>query len=173
MTSRAHRRQFLATVAAGLVLAPVAAWLARPAPRAQMMSRRSFAVEKSDEEWSAALTPEQYEVLRDHGTEAPFTSPLNHETREGLFRCAGCGEPLFDAATKFDSGTGWPSFWDPRQGAVGTMVDHSWFMVRTEVHCARCGGHLGHVFPDGPKPTGLRYCINGLALRFEPTTGRT
>ena len=119
-------------------------------------------------EWRAKLTPEQFRVLRGHGTERAGSSKLNAEKRPGRFRCAGCGAPLFDAATKFDSGTGWPSFWAPLDDAVGTSTDRSFFMARTEVHCARCGGHLGHVFPDGPEPTGLRYCMNGVAMRFEP-----
>jgi peptide-methionine (R)-S-oxide reductase len=123
---------------------------------------------KSDDDWKNELSPEQYRVLRQHGTERAGSSPLNAEHREGTFRCAACGEPLFDSHTKFDSGTGWPSFYAPRSGAVGTAEDGSHFMTRTEVHCARCGGHLGHVFPDGPQPTGLRYCMNGVALDFEP-----
>jgi peptide-methionine (R)-S-oxide reductase len=114
------------------------------------------------------LSPEQYKVLRDHGTERAFTSPLNAEKRQGTFVCAGCGQPLFASDTKFESGTGWPSFFKPLDGAVGTTTDRSWFMVRTEVHCSRCGGHLGHVFPDGPRPTGERYCMNGVAMKFEP-----
>ncbi len=124
--------------------------------------------ERTDEEWAAALTPEQFHVLRQHGTERPGTSPLNAEKRPGTFKCAGCGQPLFDAATKYESCSGWPSFFAPIEGAVGTSEDRSHFMVRTEVHCSRCGGHLGHVFPDGPKPTGLRFCTNGVALAFEP-----
>ena len=125
-------------------------------------------IEKSDEEWRRELTPEQYQVLRQHGTERAGTSPLNKEHREGMFRCAGCGEPLFDSHTKFESGSGWPSFFKPLEGAVGTTEDRSHSMQRTEVHCAKCGGHLGHVFPDGPRPTGERYCMNGAALKFEP-----
>jgi peptide-methionine (R)-S-oxide reductase len=117
------------------------------------------------------LSPEQFRVLRGHGTERPGSSPLNAEKRPGTFLCAGCGEALFDAGTKFESGTGWPSFWAPIEGGVGTQTDRSLFMTRTEVHCARCGGHLGHVFPDGPKPTGQRYCMNGVAMRFEPKEG--
>ncbi len=122
----------------------------------------------TDEEWRARLTPEQYSVLRKHGTERPGTSPLDDEERPGLFKCAGCGTALFEAGTKFHSGSGWPSFFKPLEAAVDTTVDRSHFMVRTEVHCATCGGHLGHVFPDGPTPTGERYCINGVALVFEP-----
>ena len=123
---------------------------------------------KTEEDWRASLTPEQYRVLREHGTEPRGTSPLNHEKREGIFHCAGCGKPLFDASTKFESGTGWPSFWAPLRDAVGTTTDRSYGMTRVEVHCASCGGHLGHVFPDGPRPTGDRYCMNGLALTFQP-----
>jgi peptide-methionine (R)-S-oxide reductase len=114
------------------------------------------------------LTPEQYHVLREHGTEPRGSSSLNKEKRTGTFRCAGCGAPLFESDTKFESGTGWPSFYQPLQGAVATTTDRSHGMVRTEVHCAQCGGHLGHVFPDGPAPTGLRYCMNGVAMEFEP-----
>jgi peptide-methionine (R)-S-oxide reductase len=125
-------------------------------------------VAKNDQEWRETLTPEQFQVLRKHGTERPGTSPLNHEKRAGTFRCAGCGQPLFVSDTKFESGTGWPSFWKPLEQAVDETTDSSLFMTRTEVHCATCGGHLGHVFPDGPKPTGLRYCMNGVALEFEP-----
>ena len=115
-----------------------------------------------------ALTPEQFHVLREHGTERAGSSPLNQEKRAGTFRCAGCGEPLFSSETKFESGTGWPSFYAPLGEAVATTVDRTHGMTRTEVHCAKCAGHLGHVFPDGPQPTGLRYCMNGLALEFEP-----
>jgi peptide-methionine (R)-S-oxide reductase len=128
---------------------------------------KSFPLERSDAEWRASLAPEAYRVLRQHGTERPGTSPLNHEKRPGRFVCAGCGQALFVAATKYESGTGWPSFYAPVEGAVGTQFDRALFMVRTEVHCANCGGHLGHVFPDGPPPTGLRYCMNGAAMSFE------
>ena len=127
-----------------------------------------FPVDKSEDEWRRTLTPEQFEVLRKHGTERAGTSPLNSETRDGSYRCAGCGQVLFEARTKYESGSGWPSFWEPVAGAVETRVDRSLFMRRIEVHCSRCGGHLGHVFDDGPKPTGQRYCMNGLALQFEP-----
>ena len=123
---------------------------------------------KSDEEWRRILTPEQYQVLRGHGTERPGSCALLNEHRAGTFTCAACGQRLFVADRKFESGTGWPSFFAPLEGAVGTTVDDSMFMRRTEVHCNRCGGHLGHVFEDGPPPTGLRYCINGVALKFEP-----
>jgi peptide-methionine (R)-S-oxide reductase len=125
---------------------------------------------KSDEEWRAQLTPAQFNVLREHGTEPPGTSPLNKEHRDGTFTCAACGQPLFASNTKFDSGTGWPSFFKPLDDAVATSVDDSFFARRTEVHCANCGGHLGHVFPDGPAPTGERFCMNGVAMKFEPDT---
>jgi peptide-methionine (R)-S-oxide reductase len=125
-------------------------------------------IPKTDEEWRAKLTPEQFHVLRKHGTERSGTSNLNSEHREGTFRCAGCGQELFTSETKFDSGTGWPSFWSPVTGAVETTTDRTLGMERTEVHCARCKGHLGHVFPDGPRPTGLRYCMNGVSLDFQP-----
>ena len=126
-------------------------------------------IEKTDSEWRQSLSPEAYRVLRQHATERAGTSPLNAEKRQGIFTCAGCGKELFPAKTKFESGTGWPSFYEPlRTDAVETSEDRSWFSVRTEVQCADCGGHLGHVFPDGPKPTGLRYCMNGIALNFKP-----
>ena len=129
---------------------------------------QKFEIEKSDEEWRRLLAPAQYDVLRKHGTERPHTSALNKEKRKGTFACAGCDLPLFASDTKFESGTGWPSFWQPLANAVGTSTDKSFLMSRTEVHCRRCGGHLGHVFEDGPKPTGLRYCMNGVALKFAP-----
>ena len=131
----------------------------------------TFPVTKTDAEWRASLSPEAFRVLRQHGTERPGTSPLNAEKRPGTFACAGCGTPLFDASTKYESGTGWPSFFAPIEGAVAEKTDRSFFMTRTEVHCARCGGHLGHVFPDGPAPTGLRYCMNGVSLAFRPKEG--
>jgi peptide-methionine (R)-S-oxide reductase len=124
----------------------------------------------SDAEWRAMLTDDQYAVLRKEGTERPFTSPLLHEERRGTFACAGCALDLFSSTTKFDSGTGWPSFWAPLDDAVNTKEDRSFGMARTAVTCRRCDGHLGHVFDDGPKPTGLRYCMNGLALTFKPAT---
>ena len=132
------------------------------------METKTYPVTRTDEEWRRLLTPEQYAVMRRHGTEAPGSCALLHEKRPGAFACAGCGQRLFVGRTKFESGTGWPSFGEPEAGAVETSTDHSYGMVRTEVHCSRCGSHLGHVFPDGPPPTGLRYCINGVALTFEP-----
>jgi peptide-methionine (R)-S-oxide reductase len=127
-----------------------------------------YAFQLSDAEWRARLTPEQYEVMRRHGTEQPGSCGLLREKRPGTFRCAGCGAALFEGRTKFESGTGWPSFDAPVSGALGTTEDRSHGMIRTEVHCATCGSHMGHVFPDGPPPSGLRYCINGVALSFEP-----
>ena len=128
----------------------------------------SYPFELTDAEWRARLTPEQYRIMRHHGTEAPGSCGLLREKRPGVFRCAGCAAPLFEGATKFESGTGWPSFDTPVEGALGSTRDTSHGMIRVEVHCANCGSHLGHVFPDGPPPTGLRYCINGVALEFEP-----
>jgi peptide-methionine (R)-S-oxide reductase len=128
----------------------------------------AFDVKKPDEEWKRALAPDAFHVLREHGTERAGASPLNHEKRAGTFSCAGCGQALFSSDTKFESGTGWPSFFRPLEHGVGTTTDRSLLMTRTEVHCARCGGHLGHVFPDGPPPTGLRYCMNGVAMVFKP-----
>jgi peptide-methionine (R)-S-oxide reductase len=133
-----------------------------------VMTTKQYPVTKSDEEWRRTLTPEQYAVLREHATERPGSCALLHEHRAGAFSCAGCGNRLFVADRKFESGTGWPSFFSPVEGSIETTDDHSFGMVRTEVHCSQCGGHLGHVFPDGPPPTGLRYCINGVALKFEP-----
>ncbi len=138
------------------------------AARASNAAGASFTVTHSDDEWRKLLTPAQYTVLRKSGTERPFTSPLLDEHRRGNFACAGCGLDLFSSTTKFESGTGWPSFWAPLENAVATEEDSSLGMSRTAVHCARCGGHLGHVFDDGPPPTGLRYCMNGVALTFKP-----
>lgn len=137
-----------------------------------MSSSDRYSVNKSEQEWRHELTAEQFRVLRDHGTERAGTSMLNDEHRPGVFRCGGCGEPLFEASTKFESGSGWPSFFKAIDGAVATSEDDSHAMRRTEIHCAHCGGHLGHVFPDGPAPTGLRYCTNGVALAFQPAAPR-
>ena len=134
------------------------------------MEDKTFPVDKTNEEWEETLSPSEFQVLREHGTERAGTSPLNFEKRTGTFSCAGCGHPLFTSSTKFESGTGWPSFWEPLDRAVETSEDRTFFMTRVEVHCANCGGHLGHVFRDGPRPTGLRYCMNGVALKFEPTS---
>lgn len=131
----------------------------------------TFPFQLSDAQWRERLTPEQYQILRGHGTERAGSCALNYEKRPGTFSCAGCGQKLFKAGKKFESGTGWPSFDQPLEGAVGISEDRKFGMLRTEVHCANCGGHLGHVFPDGPPPTGLRYCINGVAMDFEPTEG--
>jgi peptide-methionine (R)-S-oxide reductase len=153
------RRQFaqrLATAGALMVLGSTA------------VSAATFDVSHSDDEWRRLLTAAQYKVLRESATERPFSSPLNQEHRRGVFRCAGCDRALFASETKFDSGTGWPSFYQPLADAVATETDKSFGMVRMSVHCSGCGGHLGHVFDDGPKPTGLRYCMNGLALKFVP-----
>jgi peptide-methionine (R)-S-oxide reductase len=157
------RRFLLTRNAVGLAAASVLPWRAVAAPAAE-----TFEVTRSDAEWRKLLTPDQYAVLRQSATERPFTSALLHEKRRGNFACAGCDLDLFSSTTKFDSGTGWPSYWAPLDKAVGTANDTSFGMVRTSVHCSRCGGHLGHVFKDGPKPTGLRYCINGIAMSFKP-----
>src|SRR5438094_269453 len=133
-----------------------------------MATNSKFEVAKTDEEWQTELSPSQYEVLRKHGTEPRGASPLNKEKRAGTFVCAGCGQPLFESEAKFESGTGWPSFSAPMESSVETTTDRSHFMTRTEVHCRRCGGHLGHVFDDGPAPTGQRYCMNGVSMAFQP-----
>jgi peptide-methionine (R)-S-oxide reductase len=138
---------------------------------AEKKPQEIFPFQLTDAEWRARLTPEQYRILRGHGTERAGSCALNYEKRAGTFSCAGCGQKLFKSGKKFESGTGWPSFDQPLEGAVGTTEDRSFGMHRTEVHCANCGGHLGHVFPDGPPPTGLRYCINGEAMNFEPEQG--
>jgi peptide-methionine (R)-S-oxide reductase len=132
------------------------------------MTDEKFAVEKSATEWREQLSPEQFRVLREHGTERAGTSPLNYEKRTGIYHCAACDQPLFESSTKYESGSGWPSFFRPLPNAVATTTDKSHGMTRVEVHCQNCGGHLGHVFNDGPQPTGQRYCMNGLSLKFEP-----
>jgi peptide-methionine (R)-S-oxide reductase len=162
------RRQFVTVLGATMLGVPAALWLMDGSGAASITSGMSFPVAHTDAEWRARLTSAQFRVLRGHATERAFSSPLNHEKRHGTFSCAGCGQPLFASETKFESGTGWPSFWEPVEGSVVTTVDRSYFMVRTEVHCSQCGGHLGHVFGDGPPPTGLRYCMNGAALVFTP-----
>jgi peptide-methionine (R)-S-oxide reductase len=129
-------------------------------------SKNNFKIQKTEQEWKEILTPEQFNVLRKHGTERAGTSPLDKNYDRGTYVCAGCGEPLFNSETKYNSGTGWPSFYAPLEDAVETSIDRSLFMTRTEVHCSNCGGHLGHVFDDGPRPTGKRYCMNGVALKF-------
>jgi peptide-methionine (R)-S-oxide reductase len=156
----------------------IARWLERIAGRHHIwtnqdrnaMQEKRFEVTHTDEEWRRLLTPEQYQVMRHHGTERPGSCGLNYEKRPGTFYCAGCGQRLFESRKKFESGTGWPSFNDPVPGSIETTSDRSYGMVRTEVHCSRCGSHLGHVFEDGPPPTHLRYCINGVAMNFEPAT---
>ena len=160
-------------VGLGAALAGTAAlgkylWLDRA--RAAGEGGKVFPLTKADADWRKLLTPAQYEVLRQEGTERPFSSPLNNEHRKGVFACAGCDQQAFLSETKFESGTGWPSFYAPIAGAVETTEDRSYMMVRTKVACSNCGGHLGHVFEDGPKPTGLRYCMNGVALAFKPAS---
>jgi peptide-methionine (R)-S-oxide reductase len=157
------RRLFASSAAIGLTTACAFPWCPTESGAAE-----TFKVTHSDAEWRKLLTADQYAVLRENGTERPFTSPLLHEERLGIFTCAGCALDLFSSTTKFDSETGWPSFWTPLENAIGTTQDTSLGMVRTAVHCERCGGHLGHVFDDGPKPTGLRYCMNGVAMAFRP-----
>jgi peptide-methionine (R)-S-oxide reductase len=164
------RRQAVTVLAAAGALGPLSLWMASTGV-APESANSVFPLQKSDDEWRAVLSNDRYRILRGHGTERAFSSVLSAEKRSGIFVCAGCGRQLFSSDTKFESGTGWPSFWIPIEGAVGTSIDRSWLMVRTEVHCAHCGGHLGHVFDDGPRPTGLRYCINGLALNFVMGSG--
>lgn len=157
-----NRRRFLTLLGAGAVMPWASACSAKP------VAKGTFPIMKTDAEWRQLLGAERFHILREEGTEQPFTSALNKEKRKGVFACAADGTALFASSTKFDSGTGWPSFWKPLPRVVGTTTDRSLGMSRTEVHCNQCGGHLGHVFNDGPAPTGLRYCINGLALKFVP-----
>jgi peptide-methionine (R)-S-oxide reductase len=161
------KRSLIARALATLAALPTPPGPARAAGTGAPPGRR-FPVTLSDAQWRQRLSPAAYQVLRRHGTERPFTSPLLKEGRAGTFTCAGCGHPLYSSRTKYDSGTGWPSFWQALPGALGTSRDTSFGMVRTECHCARCGGHLGHIFDDGPPPTGERHCINGVALAFVP-----
>ncbi len=144
------------------------AYIGGASPEVPMAATTTYPVTRTDAEWRARLSPEQYAVMRQHGTERPGSCALLNEKRPGVFVCAGCDTPLFESKLKFESGTGWPSFTTPLAGALGETRDTSYGMVRTEVHCATCGSHMGHVFPDGPPPTGLRYCINGVALSFKP-----
>ena len=165
-----NRRNFLLNGAAGIAFVAGGVSLlrvGRPEP-ARAAAVETFEVTKTDAEWKAQLTPEQYAVLRQEGTESPGSSPLLEEHRKGVFACAGCALPVYSSDKKFESGTGWPSFWQEIPKAIGERQDTTLGMVRTEVHCRRCGGHLGHVFDDGPPPTGLRHCINGVALTFKP-----
>lgn len=159
------RRTLLSTAAAGGLVAAIASAFST---RGTAAAPGHFEVTKSEAEWRRQLSPAQYYVLREHGTERPGSSSLDKEKRNGTFHCAGCDLALFSSATKYDSRTGWPSFWRPLPNAIGTQADNTLFMTRTEVHCRRCGGHLGHVFEDGPAPTGLRYCMNGIAMTFKP-----
>jgi len=161
-------RRLLLAGAAGVTALAGFRWLGGSGAQAQKSADTKFEIEKTGAEWRKILTPAQYRVLREHGTERPFTHPLNNEKRKGTFTCAGCDLPLYSSETKYDSGTGWPSFYQPLPNAIGTSDDYAFLMRRTEVHCRRCGGHLGHVFNDGPKPTGLRYCMNGVAMKFVP-----
>lgn len=160
-----NRRRFTLTLT-GLAFAPLI--YNRVTAGVQEQSMNTGSIVRSEDEWRRLLTPAQYEVLRDEGTERPWTSPLNDEKRRGTYLCAGCDNPLFSSDTKYDSGTGWPSFYDVLEGAVNTKRDFKLILPRTEYHCARCGGHHGHVFNDGPQPTGLRYCNNGVVLTFIP-----
>ena len=170
MTQTTGRRFAIAAGAStlGLAIAHAFGWGTRPAEAAEAAEAAKFEVTHTDAEWRKLLDANAYAVLRKEGTERPYTSPLNDEHRAGRFACAGCTLDLFSSKTKFDSRTGWPSFWQPLDNAVGQTEDRTFGMLRTEVHCRRCGGHLGHVFDDGPKPTGLRYCMNGVAMAFTP-----
>jgi len=162
------RRNFLTTTGVGLGAAALGVCFLDFRKGATAAPAVAFPVHFTQAEWRKRLTPAQFSVLREQGTESPFSSPLDKQFGKGVYACAGCNQKLFRSQTKFDSGTGWPSFYEPIAGAVAETADHSFGMTRTEVHCSNCGGHLGHVFDDGPKPTGLRYCMNGVALKFYP-----
>lgn len=164
-----QRREFLANSAAAIALVAGGGVLWRSL-RPDAALAETFEVTKTEAEWRSILSPEQYAILREQGTERAGTSALLEEKRKGMFHCAGCDLPVYASETKYESGTGWPSFWEAQSGAVGTHEDTSYFMVRTECHCSRCGGHFGHIFDDGPPPTGKRHCINGLSLSFKPAT---
>jgi peptide-methionine (R)-S-oxide reductase len=168
LTVMSSRRQILLGGTAFAALIGLGHLLGRWSAADASETPETFEVTHTEAEWRGLLNPEQFGVLRQEGTEMPYSSPLNHEKRAGTFSCAGCTQALFSSETKFDSHTGWPSFWRPLEQAVGTRQDRTFGMVRTEVHCHRCGGHLGHVFDDGPQPTGLRYCMNGVAMTFAP-----
>ena len=161
-----NRRSFLLTGVTALVGATAYGYLG--SSNSDATESGAFPLQLSDDEWRKRLTPDQFAILRKHATERAHTSPLNHEKRVGLFHCAGCDQALYSSETKYDSGTGWPSFYEALPNSVGTSKDTSFFMTRTEVHCSNCGGHLGHIFDDGPQPTGKRHCINGIALAFRP-----
>lgn len=162
-----RRRNFLYGAAGAFATLTGGAFLAHRRPGGRAMAE-TFEITKTEDEWRAILTEQQFAVLREEATERAFTSPLNNEKRAGLFHCAGCDLPLYSSEVKYDSGTGWPSFWEALPNAIGTRPDNSLFMTRTECHCRRCGGHLGHIFDDGPQPTGKRHCINGVAMQFRP-----
>lgn len=163
-----NRRNFLFAGLAGAASLPILSWATSEKHMVNVVqAAESFEIMKTEEEWRKILTPEQFAVLREEATERPFTSPLNDEKRVGTFHCAGCDLPTYASETKFDSGTGWPSFYESLENAVGTKEDNTLFMSRIEVHCRRCGGHFGHIFNDGPKPTGMRHCLNGLAINFK------
>lgn len=165
-----RRNLLLGASTLGIAAIAGSAWkLNKGSGNQAIASEGDFEISLTEQEWRARLTEEQFAILRQEKTERAFTSPLNAEKRAGTYNCAGCDLPLFSSETKYDSGTGWPSFYEPLDNAIGTKEDNSLFATRTEVHCRRCGGHLGHVFDDGPQPTGLRYCMNGIALTFEPT----